>query len=285
MSEEVLDVINDILRWPTSKMPIHLDDLKDNDYVCQESGDTLRVRDGILDFRTPNDDIWGPPIDHREVDRFLTADEIVFMKKNHNVEQYLSVISSGVKALFEQAETRKINMVLDVGTPFESLFRSDTMQYFYGKYIIFTNSARPCIYRVKKKVERMTFEGEFIYIVCNEKNIPVKDNAVGLVTSAAAHQHIVNPEELIPEVSRIIQPDGHLFEVSSFFEENSRSERFADIVNLGHLITEERFKAAYMAVAKNVDILELARIQSRFYTDILPIGDDTTIVATSHVEF
>jgi SAM-dependent methyltransferase len=120
------------------------------------------------------------------------------------------------------------------------------------------------------------YSKQFIDIFYDGKTLPFEDNFVENVFSSEVFEHVFNLEELIPEIHRVLKPDGTLIMTCPFaWPEHEQPYDYARYTSFGiqHLLSKNNFEISQYIKTGNYlsSLIQLLSMYLYYFIARIPI--------------
>lgn len=288
------DRLRDFLCCPSCRLPLPLDDLDDHDLACA-CGATYPLRARLLDFHVQEQqwtNNWSgsaketPEQEAARIDRWLatgllTREDLEHCDRAVNEAPLRAAMDRAFAALREQVSAPESGVVLDLCTGMASLFGEALVRGLpRDRTIVLTDLSTTVLRRGLDSLMDLQPSACLLGLACDVGHLPVRDNAVDLVTGIAAAGNLDHGQAALAEAHRALRPGGRLRLCELLYMPGSRTARWAAYVQTGSLADRDRLASSLQAIGFREAHLEtLFAGLAHLAGDLYPLLGDDTIVS------
>lgn len=283
-----------ILCCPKCKNEIKI--INQHELQCAGCGDKFEYENNLIDFNVREQEHfnnWSGSTEAESTekwfdqlisDKYLTREDCENIGCNLNVDQLMKAIGTGLQMIRNEYYNPYNKTIIDVCCGTGSLFNGD-MDYskLSGKTIILTDLSRTAQVKNQERLNKIAPDCDFVYCVCDVKNLPVKDDSADLISTFAGFGNAENGKSVLYEVKRVLKRAGKFTAVELLYGENSRTIRLSEKMKTSDLATIDRITRHFTnADFTGINIKTIFRGLARMAGDFFPLkGEESTVAHIS----
>ncbi|MBN2363739.1 class I SAM-dependent methyltransferase [candidate division WOR-3 bacterium] len=285
-----------ILCCPKCKNEIKI--INKQELQCGGCGEKFEYQDNLIDFNVREQEHFNNWSGSTEAERtekwfdqlisenYLTREDCENIGCNLNVDQLMKAIGTGLSMIRNGYYNPYNKTIIDVCCGTGSLF-NDEMDYskLSDKTIILTDLSRTAQTKNQERLNKIATDCDFVYCVCDVRNLPVKDDSADLISTFAGFGNAENGKSVLYEVKRVLKRTGKFTAVELLYGENSRTVRLSEKMGTADLATVDRItrhfaEADFTDIKTNTIFRGLARMAGDFF----PLkGEESTVTIMSAI--
>ena len=253
----LLDPLEGLLCCPRCRRALALQTLDDCTIDC-ECGQTYPLESRLLDFHVQEQQLannWSGSFRETEEEEkaridnwlatgLLTMEDLEQINQAVNPEPVQAALAAGVASLHRHMADRACRVVLDLCTGMGGLFDEQIARVpLDGKLVVLSDLSTTVLRQVLDRLQGLGVAGSFLGLACDICQLPVRDNAVDLITGIAAAGNLDDGRSAMAEALRALTPGGQLRLCELLYAPDSRTVRWADYRKPGNLNAYDRLQS------------------------------------------
>ena len=286
-----LDLLDGLLCCPQCRRALELQTFDDCTIVC-DCGQTYPLESRLLDFHVQEQQLannWSGSFRETEEEEqaridswlatgLLTVEDLQQINQAINPEPVKGALGAGVASLHGDMADSACKLVLDLCTGMGSLVDEQIANVpLDGKLVLLSDLSTTALRQVLDRLQGLGVADSFVGLACDVCQLPVRDNAVDLITGIAAVGTLDDGRSAMVEALRVLKSGGKLRLCELLYAPDSRTVRWSDNQNPDNLYAYDRLPSHLDDIGfDNPRLEELFNGVAHLKGDFYPLKGDAT---------